>query len=409
MPLSHTVVSLVDNPCNPDSRVQRMAETLCNAGHSVTIVCKHADGLPKDEISQGVRYLRVPMRARPLRPRFGVFKFSAYESFVRKAVLAIRPTVIHANDLIALPAANSLARQLGAKVVLDIHDLYLHGAKKRSKLSQWHGERIERRHIRLADAVITVSNGIADHLRDTYGIERPVVVMNAPDPDAATPDGPSIETVRDALELGPEVPLGVYTGARHLVRGTGRLVSALAHVADLHLAMVGAAPAEVDRQLLSLARAGGCADRLHLLPPVPHELVSRYIATADFAVVPQHAECLNHEYSMPHKLFEAVFAGLPVAVSNLREMSDFVHGTGCGVVMNAKDVEDIAATMRKLVAERGRRIASPDRTAQLSRIYGWPSQARKLLAVYEQLEGRQADPPSRSDRFDPPTRRAAAS
>ncbi len=386
----------------------RIAETLADAGHSVTIICKQADGLPIDAIARGVRYVRVPMRWRTVLPRVGLLKFSTFESFVRDKVLEIRPTVIHANDLIALPAATRLARRIGAKVVVDIHDLYLHGPKKRSRLSRLHGRKTEEWHIKLADAVLTVSEGIADHLRDTHGIARPVVVMNAPDPDAVSADAAEIATVREVIGLSPQVPLGVYTGARHLVRGTDRLVAALAEVPGLQFAMVGQAPAQVDGHLLDLARSAGCADRLHLLPPVPHEDVTRFIASADFGIVPQNAQCLNHEYSMPHKLFEMVFAGLPIAVSNLREMSAFVRRTECGIVMERGDVDDIAATMRRLINERGSLKLSPHRLSKLIRDYGWPSQARKLLDVYEQLGASAARRPDSVEQPMMPARRVSA-
>ena len=79
----------------------RISETLAEVGHRVTVICKLAPGLAADERINGVRYVRVPMRARPLRPRSGVFKFSAFESFVEETVLTLRPTILHANDLIA--------------------------------------------------------------------------------------------------------------------------------------------------------------------------------------------------------------------------------------------------------------------------------------------------------------------
>ena len=394
MPVIHSIVSLVDNPCNPDSRVMRMAETLVSAGHAVTIVCKHVDPLPRDETVNGDRYLRVPMRARTLRPRSGLFKFRAFTSFVEDTVKKLRPTVIHANDLIALPAATSIGRNIGAKVVYDVHDLYLHGPKKRSALGNWHGRNVEGHNIRVADSVITVSDSLAGHLQKSYRIPLPKVVLNAPDVRAVTGESVSILGLREIVGLPPETPLAVYTGLRHSNRGLDRLVRALGMVPDMHLALVGHSMGNIDDSLNHIAALEQIENRLHILPPVPHDLVTAFISSADFGVIPCDFNCLNDQYSMPHKLFESVFAGLPTAVSDLPEMRRFVELTRAGIVMNARNIEDIAATMRKMAAEKDALRLGPEKVAALKRKYGWPAQAKVLLGVYDRLgaEGVTASP-----------------
>lgn len=386
--MTHSIVSLVDNPCNPDSRVMRMAETLVSAGHSVTIVCKYVDPLPRDEAVNGVRYLRVPMRARPLRPRSGLFKFGAFSSFVETAVLALAPTAIHANDLISLPAATRIADRTGAAVVYDVHDLYLFDHKDRSRLALWHGERTERRNIRRADAVITVSDSMADHLQRYYGIARPTVVMNAPDIRVWDEAESGRRSLRDEIGVDPETPLGVFTGQRHLSRGVESLARALDHVPGLHLALVGFGNADGDAQLAGIAEDGRFAERLHILPPVPHDMVTAYIASADFAIIPQYDPCLNIQYSMPHKLFEAVFAGLPVAVADMPEMRGFVENTRTGLIMDTGSVDDIARVMGRMAKERHGLRLGDDRVEALKEQYGWPAQAKKLVDLYGRLGAR---------------------
>lgn len=379
------VVSLVDSPCNPDSRVMRIAEALVTSGRAVTVVCKYIEGLPRRERINGVSYVRVPMRARLLRPRSGVFKFRAFESFVADEALSAKPAAIHANDLIALPAAVRIAGMTGAKVVYDVHDLYLHGPKRRSRLARWHGERTEQHNIRLADAVMTVSDGLADHLQRTYGITRPAVVMNAPAIRPPEAESDQRRALRDELNLRPEVPLAVYTGARHSSRGLENIVSALGRVTELHLALVGHKVRGLDDELRRIAERGGCLERLHILPPVPHDLVTAYISSADFAVISVSVSILNHRFAMPHKLFEAVFAGLPVAVSQHSAMDQFVAETGTGMAMDTDDVAAIAAALTSMTEQRAALRIDDTTVAGLKAAYGWPVQERKLLEVYDDL------------------------
>ena len=306
-------------------------------------------------------------------------------------VKRLAPDVVDAHDLITLPGASRIAAAIGAKILYDVHDLYLHQPKRRSLLARWQGARLEGRYIRQADAVITVSNGMADHLRDAYDIPRPDVVLNSP-VDSAPSDDVGRD-LRSELRLAPDIPLGVYTGARSLSRNLDRLVRALAEVPGLHLALVGHPQTVDDNRLRALADAGGCADRVHILPPVPHEIVSAYISTADFGILPYNGECLNHDVTLPTKLFEAVFAGLPVAVSELPALTDFVGRTGTGLAMDSLDEASIATTLRRMAKDRQRMRLPPTKIETLRKTYGWPAQAKILLGIYDRLFGAEARTP----------------
>lgn len=130
---------------------------------------------------------------------------------------------------------------------------------------------------------MTVCNGIANRLRDRYGIERPLVIYNsvpAPEPR------PSAPIVRQDTAVPLTNPLAVFVGIRQRHRGLEALVAALARVQGLHLAMVGPSADGLDDVLLDMASEAGCRDRLHLLPAVTHAQVSQYVATADFGIIP---------------------------------------------------------------------------------------------------------------------------
>lgn len=59
------VAIVVPNPCNPDYRVVKQAETLAGAGYEVRIFCTNtpAGDLPDWEEINGVAYVRCPWSA----------------------------------------------------------------------------------------------------------------------------------------------------------------------------------------------------------------------------------------------------------------------------------------------------------------------------------------------------------
>jgi glycosyltransferase involved in cell wall biosynthesis len=90
---------------------------------------------------------------------------------------------------------------------------------------------------------------------------------------------------------------------------------------------------------------------------------------------------------MPNKLFEVAFAGVPICVSNLPEMSKFVSELGIGVIMDETRPDSIAGSIAFVLKNKGR-FALTDAAKQiLQEKYCWPRQAENLLQAYGELEG----------------------
>lgn len=302
---------------------------------------------------------------------------------MRQHILGLAPDVVHAHDLVTLPTASAAAARIGAKLVYDSHELEMHRNARYPKLGWWRRRILERRHIRQADLVITVCDSIADHLAEDYGIACPTVILNTPPLPLA--DRVSRRTLRGHLGLARDVPLVVYVGKVTAGRGIEHCVRALALAPELHLAVVGPRLRPTENLLRGLSEKLAVTDRLHLVDPVPPDEVAGFIGDADAGVVPIQNVCLSYYYCLPSKLFESVFAGLPVAVADLRELRRFVLGQGCGVVMDQTDPRDIARAMREAIAHRERYRLTGARLRAVQDAYAWPAQARKLVAAYARL------------------------
>ena len=105
------------------------------------------------------------------------------------------------------------------KLVWDAHE-FLPGIKPWNSHPRWHiaQQAHEREYARQADAVITVSESLADLLVSEHGLAtRPTVVLNAPDVRGTTATkGPSL---REACGIASAIPLLVYSGTAAPKRG----------------------------------------------------------------------------------------------------------------------------------------------------------------------------------------------
>jgi glycosyltransferase involved in cell wall biosynthesis len=333
-------------------------------------------------LSQTKRLIGYSLRA-SMRNIYWLTEFEDFGLAAERAAVNLDPEVVHAHDLATLPTGSRVARKCGARLIYDSHELEMH---RNSKFPWyvWRRRRfLERRYIRKANAVITVSDSIADHLAADYGILRPVVIVNAPNPPAGDT---SKEGLRQKLGLKNE-PIAVYVGSVTVHRGIEQCVRALTRIQNLRFALVGPRRPITEREITQLAERLGVRNRLFLVDPVPPDDVVSFISSADVSVVPIQDVCLSYRYCLPNKLFESAFAGLPIAASDFPELRRFIDRSGCGVTMDQADPDDIAEKIQFLLNDPTRYRLSLAEQAVLLGIYGWPVQAKKLCNLYDNLAG----------------------
>ena len=419
------VLMLVGNTCVNDTRVLKEAQSLSQAGYRVSVCCDNQHGGLGDAMQDGVHLRRVDMSLLAALPRWAqalitrmrarrtplpashgspqrlataahtprwmnygaarlVLKLLRHGVIRRAALQACvgqQARVVHAHDLETLPAGVALAQRLGARLVYDAHELERHSiglSALESRVLGW----LESRLIGRAARVITVSDSIAAHLARVCEIPLPVVVMNSPN---LAEQRAALRGLRAQLALAVEVPLAVYVGRLAPQRGVDQVLPVLSAWPQLHLACVGGRDASFAASLVQRAQALGVAARLHLVDAVPPFEVVDFIRSADLAVVLGQDACLSYRYSLPNKLFEATFAGLPICASDLLEQRRFVAQAGNGVVVRGDDSDAIAAAMRDVYRRRQQLRPDATRLAALAARYGWQSQSCKLLALYEAL------------------------
>jgi glycogen synthase len=306
-----------------------------------------------------------------------------------KIIDELAPDLIHANDFRMLgvgarAALRARGRGRPVKLVWDAHE-FLPGIKPWSDNPRWHPAQCayEREYARHADAVVTVSETLADLLVKEHGLpERPAVVLNTP--EAARRSDGEPPDLRALCGVGPDDPLVVYSGAAIAQRGLDIMIKALPRLDGAHVGLIVARPsAPYVRELLTLAAELGVGDRVHALPYVPHDQVVPFLSAADAGVIPIH-HWPNHEIALITKFFEYSHARLPIVVSDVETMAEVTRSTGLGEVFTAEDVDDYVRAVRAVLADPKRYRAAYDAPGLLER-WTWEAQADALDQIYRRL------------------------
>lgn len=94
----------------------------------------------------------------------------------------------------------------------------------------------------------------------------------------------------------------------------------------------------------------------------------------------------NHIEAQPNKLFEYMYAGLPVVASDFPLWSEIVEGNECGLLVDPLDPEEIGEAILWLYKnpEEAKKMGANGRKAVLQK-YNWETEEKKLFKLYSKL------------------------
>ena len=311
-----------------------------------------------EEEMDGVRVIRTWVRpsdsARPLPRLVSYLSFMSSGMFLGWRGLGRQDVLLFDSPpLFLVPAALALGRITGARVVMNVSDIWPDVAVRLGlrmgglTLRSLRG--LERWGYGASDVVLTPTAAARDQIAMRFPHVRSAVVSSGVDLDLFRPSLRSDE-VRRSLGAGPDDFLVGYCGLHGLFQGLEAVVEAadlLRGHRAIRFVMVGDGPSKAS--LVSLADAKGVPN-LRFEDTVPRSTVASILASSDAAVVPLAAELPG---TMPSKVYEALASGVPLIVSKGCEAEDLVNEHGVGRTFAPLDSEELASTVIELANHTG--------------------------------------------------------
>ncbi|WP_171045652.1 glycosyltransferase [Pseudoalteromonas rubra] len=361
-----------------ESRVLKQASSIYNSSsfESVFISSLWGEGLEMSENLNGVELRRFDLKTRNYGNNLIIqilkyleFTYTVYRNYRKNNIDII---TIHA--LALLPLGCLLKVLYSSKLVYDAHELEtekngLGGLRK--KLAKW----LESILIPFVDHTIVVSNSIADWYKSRYSIENVSVVFNSP----IIKDIKKNNLLKSKLGIDSHIKLYIYQGVLSKGRGIDEILDVFGkETADVAVAFMG-----YGMESEKIKEAASASDKIFYVPAVAPAEVLSYTASADVGISFIEPVCLSYDYCMPNKVFEYLAVGLPVIVSNGKEMSNFVEEHGVGWHASNFSSDELA----KLVQHSCKQDTSiyEKRSKEISEKYKWQHQEKLLLEVYKNV------------------------
>lgn len=371
-PPEPTVIHFTTVHGRADTRVRyKEAESMAaRYPDRVTLFVMDGQGDARDDAST----LRiVDMGARP-RGRFARVLKGNWRAF--RAVRAAAPRIAQFHDPELIPAGLML-KLFGIKVIYDIHEDVPNQVLSKAYIRPALLRRVMSGAIRAVEGFAVRRFDVAVVAVESIGRRFPqnkvVLIRNFPRADLMT---------RSRAPGDPKRRFVVsYAGSLTRVRGIPDLVAAMEHL-----------PEQVELQLFGTWHPAGLEDacramlgwsKCKFMGRVPHDEMVVRMQEAHLGVQLTH-DIPNHTGGLATKVFEYLFLGIPVVMSDTAEKRA-IYGDLVNYAEPTNPVA-IADAFRGIVADYERTLArTRNNAARVRETYSWEAEAVRLGALYDRL------------------------
>jgi glycosyltransferase involved in cell wall biosynthesis len=387
------ILMLLDHPFPPDTRVENEIKSLAEAGYEVHIACFHKEGKPLLEKTEHCTIHRFPISKFIFKASVGVLKFPFYFNYWRKIVDGLfkneRFDAVHVHDLPLAKVGYEAKCKYGAKFVLDLHEnwpvllqLSKHTntflGKLLSSNDQW--IRYEKEMCVLADKIIVVVDEAKTRIC-ALGVspEKVEVVSNTLNLDQFDPI--------ERKEFKTDKFRMLYVGGINYHRGIQNVIRAISILnnkgIEVHFDLVGDGSYLTEiRKLIEQLKV---QDNVTVHGFKHYTQICDLYESANVAMIP-HIKSGHTDNTIPHKIFQYMYAEIPMIVSNCDPLVRIVNETKSGITYRFDNPEELAEIIANLHDHPDllNEYIQQGRQAVIDK-YNWKVDGAKLMEMYSRL------------------------
>jgi glycosyltransferase involved in cell wall biosynthesis len=406
-----SVCFVVQSVYDGDPRVRRKAEALVAAGYSVDVLALRPSPSGQGNVKKryslnGVNVYTISLSRKRGSQRRYLLEYIVFFLwvFVRTPLLMLRRryAMIDVNSLPdILIFAPVVARWMGAKLVLDMHEITpeFYMSKYRVEENSWKVRSLkllEKMSFNFADHVITINEPCQDlFARRGLPHSRSTVIMNTVDEgrffSSSSPAAPCPRHGESFIIM--------YHGTLTRIYGLDIAIEAfaLAHheMPGAELWILGPGPEE--GQLTDLAQARGLSSKVKIYGRVPPAEIPVWLGQCDIGILPMRGDIFL-DFAFPNKLSEYILMGKAVIIPRLKAIQHyFTEDTLAFCQPN--DPVDLSRQMVRLYRDPQLRARLALRATEEFAPIRWDVMKQRYLTLIDNLigtAGRRATDKSRT-------------
>lgn len=391
------ILMVLENEFPPDVRVEKEIRILNQAGHRIYLVSVSKNiKKPELEKSDNLTIHRVYMSKLMHKLSAVALVIPAYFRFWKKNLESIiknnKFDIIHLHDLPLASVVFKIGMSNNIPVIFDFHEnrpeimkLYAHTKTVPGRLliSQKKWENYQRKFSPLANRLILVTPEAKKYYQDKYNVkyETTYVVPNYADIAYLK----SIIPINSIVRKYKEKFMLVYFGDTGIRRGTKTIIEAaniLKKKSDFHFVIIGISKEQ--SELLKLIRFYGLSN-VELTGFLDFQHIVSYII-ASKAGLCTFLRNDHHDTTYANKLFQYMYFGKPVIVSDCPAQVNIVNDSNSGIIYNAGNANDLAKKIIYLKEQSDYKSLSENASVSVMNKYNTKKGFKSLHDLYESFE-----------------------
>jgi glycosyltransferase involved in cell wall biosynthesis len=362
-PMKKNIVFAVYDHLHTEYRGFKTATSFLKFGHKVKIIGikqksgKVLSGWENIKVKRVVIYEGLPFSINMMIFWMKLF----YKLLVTKA------DILYSHDIFPLLPVYLAAKLKRIPFVYDAHE-YWHGNSHVADrpFMKWFWITYEKLFIKRADKVITVSDPIAEKLKEIYDLKTVKVFSNLP-MGKDLPDDKYY--IHKKLNIDKDKKIILYQGHMLLNNGLDDVVKAFVKV-DKKAVLILIGEGKEKESLKVLSEELSLTDRIYFLDEVPHDQLINYTVCASVGLCLIKNSGESFYYSTPNKMFEYLQAEVPQLASDFPEISK---------VVKDNIVELISETLNIMLNDQGLLSDMKENCKQASLKYTWDGIEKELV------------------------------
>lgn len=386
----------------PDSRVEKEALSLIQAGHEVCLLSlKYKRSTPSRESYRQIEIFREYIPREIHNKLFAlIITVPFYRWFWRKRIQSFisknNIEVMHIHDLPLCGEGIRIAKKFEIPLVADMHENYPEliqvqrfsntlAGKLLINKKKWYKK--EKEWLRQIHHVVCVEKEMQKRMQAISPDSNFYIVPNTPDIHSLLKrqqsDGPILARTFGSFNL-------FYFGNTDNARGIDTLIEAMhilkKKIPGVHGIIVGTGKFLSNYKVM--AEKKDLAGSISFEGWQSEQKLGNYMKKVDLCILP-HIKSVQSDNSSPNKLFLYMAFGKAIVASNCNSISRIIRENNCGLVFESGNAADLSEKILSLYQqEELRKRYAQNAFRAISEKYNWGKTVQPLIELYRTLESK---------------------
>ena len=358
------IIVSITNDISTDQRVEKVCNTLLNAGYEILLIGKKNENSKPLERNYSTKRISVFFKK-------GILFYAEFNLKLFFTLLFTKKNMLLANDLDTLLPNYLVSLLQRKKIVYDSHELFPEIPELVNRpFAKKIWTVLEKTILPKLKNTYTVCNSIAAFYNDKYATDFKTII-NLPTKK---------EIVKTTFPFNyTDEKIILYQGAINVGRGLELMIETMSFLENCIFVIIG--DGDIFESLKEKAITKNLTHKVYFLGRKNPKELHKITPLANLGISIEEDLGLNYRFALPNKIFDYIQANVPILVSDLPEMKSVVLNYKVGEIVTNRDPKKLAHQIENLLKK--------DFTITLEKAKKsliWEHQEELLLSIFKEAK-----------------------